>query len=115
DEVGSALTRTIGHVIDVWGTYFLGAVAGVPHPAMRAIRDSATRIGLLRYITAITETRSKLTRVYHTLFSEFDFLVTATSPVSAFVHPGVLGGNTEIDRPEVGFSSTYFHSFTVSP
>lgn len=114
-EVELPLPDPIEYFIDFWGPYFLDPEAGLPHPAMRAIRDSATRIGLLRYITTITETRSKLTRVYHKLFSEFDFLVTPTSPVSAFVHPGDLGGNTEIDGHEVGYPAIDFHRFTESP
>lgn len=114
-EVDLPLPDPIEYFIDFWGPYFLDPEAGLPHPAMRAIRDSATRVDLHRYIKTINETRSELTRIYHEVFANYDFLITPTSPVTAFDHPGDIGGNTDIDGHSVSFPAIDFHRFTESP
>lgn len=106
------LPDPIEYFIDFWGPFFLDPSAPLPHPAMRGVRDAAQRVTLESYLRASSETRGEITRQYNRVFDEYDLLITPTSPVSAFPHPGDVGGNTHVDGRPVGFPAIDFHRYT---
>lgn len=117
EEIELPLPDPVAYFLNFWGTGFAHAHEewgiDLPHPAMR---DLAARAGDGdAFVTAATVTRGEITRVYADVFDRFDFLITPTLPVAPFLHPGVAGGNTEIDGAPVEVPSIDFHRFTESP
>lgn len=111
-QIDLELPDPIEYFINFWGPAFSGPL---PHPAMEQIQSLARQVDLDTYIKTSTETRSAITAAYYSVFQDFDYLITPTSPVSAFEHPGALGGNRAIDGHEVDFPAIDFHRFTESP
>ncbi|WP_426321811.1 amidase [Microbacterium sp. E-13] len=113
-EVRLDLPDPVEYFIDFWGPFFLAEDAPLPHPAMREVREAAGRVTLASYLHASTVTRGEITRVYNDVFRDHDFLITPTSPVAPFVHPGALGGATHVDETEVRYPAIDFHRLTES-
>lgn len=106
------LPDPVEYFIDFWGPAFLDPNAPLPHPAMRSVSEAAQRLTLERHLHTASETRAEITRTYNRVFEEFDLLITPTSPVAAFPHPGAAGGNTEIDGVPVAHPAIDFHRYT---
>ena len=111
-EIALPLPDPVEYFIDFWGPAFLDPAAPLPHPAMLKVRDAAAEVTLQRHLRAASETRAEITRVYNRVFAEYDLLITPTSPVVAFPHPGDAGGNTHIDGVPVAFPAIDFHRYT---
>jgi len=111
-EIELPLPDPVEYFIDFWGPAFLDPAAPLPHPAMLSVRDAASRVTLERHLLAANVRRSEITRTYNAVFAEYDLLITPTSPVSAFPHPGDAGGNTHIDGVPVAFPAIDFHRYT---
>lgn len=114
-EVSLDLPDPVEYFIDFWGPAFLDPDSPLPHAAMLKVQSAAKRVSLESYLQTANETRSRLTREFNNLFSSHDVLLTPTSPVAPFPHPGEHGGNTHIDGIQVSYPAIDFHRFTESP
>jgi Asp-tRNA(Asn)/Glu-tRNA(Gln) amidotransferase A subunit family amidase len=113
-EIGLDLPDPVEYFIDFWGPFFLAEDAPLPHPAMREVRDAARRVTLESYLHACTVTRGQITRTYNDVFRDHHFLITPTSPVAPFAHPGARGGATHVDEIAVRYPAIDFHRLTES-
>jgi Asp-tRNA(Asn)/Glu-tRNA(Gln) amidotransferase A subunit family amidase len=59
--------------------------------------------------------RTTIAEAFATVFENYDLLLTPTSPVAPFPHPGDVGGNTEVDGVPVDWPSLDFHRLTEPP
>lgn len=113
-EIDLDLPDPVEYFIDYWGPFFTAKDAPLPHPAMRDVRDAAKRVTLESYLHASSVTRGEITRAYNDVFRSHDFLITPTSPVAPFPHPGSLGGPTHVDDVKIDYPAIDFHRLTES-
>lgn len=113
-EIDLNLPDPVEYFIDYWGPFFIAENAPLPHPAMRDVRDAARRVTLETYLHAGSVTRGEITRVYNDVFRHHDVILTPTSPVAPFPHPGDLGGPTHVDDVKIKYPAIDFHRLTES-
>ena len=73
------------------------------------------RISAVDYYRTANETRGLITSGYNEVFAHHDLLITPTSTVAAFPHPGHEAGPTEVNGLPIARPSTDFHRLTESP
>lgn len=115
ETVELPLPDPVDYFLAFWGPSFaaLDRESALPHPAMREVARKMR--GAEAYFTANTQTRAEISRVYASIFDDFDFIITPTLPVAPFRHPGAAGGNQEIDGVPVAMPAIDFHRLTESP
>jgi Asp-tRNA(Asn)/Glu-tRNA(Gln) amidotransferase A subunit family amidase len=73
------------------------------------------RMSAVEYYRTAHETRGKYTAAYNEVFAAHDLLITPTSTVAAFPHPGAEAGVTAINGLPVARPSLDFHRLTETP
>jgi Asp-tRNA(Asn)/Glu-tRNA(Gln) amidotransferase A subunit family amidase len=63
----------------------------------------------------LMDTRGRIAMGFADVLESFDVLLTPTSPVAAFPHPGDVGGNTHVDGMPVAHPFVDFHRLTEPP
>lgn len=118
DTVDISMPDPLQHLMDFWGpasAVFLddlrdqtGADITSCHPAFVALAERGrVTTGPQLWRSAVID-RGLIHQAVANIFAGHDLLITPTAPVTAFRHPGIAGGPTEIagrtvDHPTIGF------------
>jgi Asp-tRNA(Asn)/Glu-tRNA(Gln) amidotransferase A subunit family amidase len=117
DMVEMDLPDPIEHFLGYWAPGMAAALASPdfagydPPPAIKQLAEVGSRMSAVEFATAIDRRRA-IAAGFAKVFEAFDLLLTPTSPVAPFPHPGDIGGNTEVDGVPVEWPSFDFHRIT---
>ncbi|WP_322075647.1 amidase [Burkholderia cenocepacia] len=79
---------------------------------MQGFTDQQAHVLSHDWYTAVTESREQSFRAIANVFSQYDLLLTPTSPVAAWPHPEDFGGPHAINGKPVKFPTIDFYRFT---
>jgi Asp-tRNA(Asn)/Glu-tRNA(Gln) amidotransferase A subunit family amidase len=123
DEVSITLPDTIDYFFSYWGPAMAAAQEEKAQAAAGDVSFAAVEPFVKRaaHMTAndlwhtITRTRTEIAQGFANVLEKYDVLLTPTMTVSAFPHPGEVGGNTEVDGVAVDCPMIDFHRLTEPP
>ena len=121
EPVALELPDAIEYFLHYWGPgialgvdAMMAAGAGPDQfpPATLELAGLGREVTLTEAIHCQTQVRTELAVALTGALTDHDLLACPTMPLTAFPHPGDVGGNTEIDGVSVGRPSLDFHRLT---
>ena len=116
------LPDPIDYFLGFWSPAFTAALAELRtldgwtddrlHPMMLRIAERGAAMTAIEYWNTSVNTRQTIVSAFAEVFERFDLLVLPTMPLTAFAHPGDVGGNTDIDGVPVREPAIDFHRLT---
>jgi Asp-tRNA(Asn)/Glu-tRNA(Gln) amidotransferase A subunit family amidase len=85
------------------------------HPAIQYIAEKGRSQTALEYFHTEYALRTEILHGFLAVLGDHDLLVSPTSPVAAFPHPGPEAGNTHVNGKPVREPMLDFHRMTESP
>lgn len=95
-------------------TDLLGADPEKIHPVIRRLGEEGRSVSAIEQWDLMVTKRQSLHDGIAAVFSDYDLLITPTMPMTAYRHPGDVGGPTEVDGKEVEFPFYYPFRFTMA-
>jgi Asp-tRNA(Asn)/Glu-tRNA(Gln) amidotransferase A subunit family amidase len=118
EEIELELPDALDYFVSWWGPEVVSVAedpdvidVGLPD-GVAEFAAEARRLTVADVYRVQTVTRAKIAAEFSRVFQRFDALVSPTMPLTAFPHPGSVGGATQIDGVDVPRPLIYFHRMT---
>ncbi|MFF8632412.1 amidase [Streptomyces werraensis] len=121
EEVQVDLPDPLQFFIAYWGPEYINYVDEMREgglgvwPLVARIAEQAAALSPVDVSRAARDTKTGIYLAYAKVFSEFDLLVTPTTPFPAFPHAGDIGGPAVVNGQPVDEPGAHLHRLTESP
>ena len=121
ETIGIDIPDAVQYFLDYWSPLIVstydelvarGSADPDSHPMAGTFRQVAAEMTAVDLARTSSVTRRATFDGLMSAFDRHDILVTPTMPLTAFPHPGDIGGNTEVDGVAVRLPAIDFHRLT---